>query len=120
MQYNYPRGKEHGYRFTTASHSVCVLQKNYPIVTDMNPFALGLGSKEAYAKEVRRAARGHAAWVTPRRLHDADSDAATLREGALPSNGLGRSVFLHPRGFEPATVQGSQLSRRGRGRGSAE
>ena len=33
------------------------------------------------------------AWVTLRRLHDADSDAAALREGSLPSDGLGRSVF---------------------------
>ena len=44
-----------------------------------------------------RAARGTeaTAWVTPRRLHDADSDAAALKEEALPSDGLGRT----PAGF---------------------
>ena len=37
MQYNYPRGEEHGYRFTTAfTFSVRTPKKDYPIVTDMN------------------------------------------------------------------------------------
>ena len=53
------------------------------------------------------------AWVTPRRLQDADSDAAALREGALPSDGLGGADSA-PAGFrtrdrpgvpiEPATL----------------
>ena len=43
MQYNYPRGEEHGYRFTTAfTFSVRTPKKHYPIVTDMNPLGLGL------------------------------------------------------------------------------
>ena len=46
MQYNYPRGEEHGYPFTTAfTSSVRTPKKDYPIVTDMNPLTgLGLGS----------------------------------------------------------------------------
>ena len=57
-----------------------------------------------------RAARGTeaTAWVTPRRLHDADSDAAALREGALPSDGLGRSVFCTA-GFRTRDRPGVQL-----------
>ena len=41
MQYNYPRGEEHGYRFTTAfTFSVRTPKKDYPIVTDMNPLTV--------------------------------------------------------------------------------
>ena len=55
----------------------------------------GLGLGRGWLHGQGRVARGTeaTAWVTPRRLHDADSDAAALREGALPSDGLGRSVF---------------------------
>ena len=43
MQYNYPRGEEHGYRFTTAfTFSVRTPKKDYPIVTDMNPFTVAV------------------------------------------------------------------------------
>ena len=41
MQYNYSRGEEHGYRFTTAfTFSVRTPKKGYPIVTDMNPLTV--------------------------------------------------------------------------------
>ena len=44
MQYNYPRGEEHGYRFTTAfTFSVRTPKKDYPIVTDMPRVRVGLG-----------------------------------------------------------------------------
>ena len=41
MQYIYPRGEEHGYRFTAAfTFSVRTPKKGYPIVTDMNPLTV--------------------------------------------------------------------------------
>ena len=57
-------------------------------------------------KDVWRVAQVHEAWVTPRRLRDADSDAAALREGALPSDGLGRSVFCTRRVSNPRPSRG--------------